>query len=1549
MKTITKNMKFFTARALTALVMLTAPAMMLWAQEMNEKFSMTTQMFLDELKEQPTSTPRHTPVRRLPDGRVMPKARRLIASPDTVGDVAYISCFIHLKNVNDLSAVRALGVEVEETFDGLDFITARVPVSQLEPLADVDNVTKIKVAQLMRPMTDVARQKTNVDDLLKLSADATAAGISTKYDGTGVVLGIIDTGIDFQHIAFKDKDGNSRIKRAYVYNGSSAQEYSTISSTAPTTDDNSEDHGTHTATTAGGSSVIVNKKSSTNFTITVTDNHANATYGGMAPGADLYLAGINGLSDTYLSNALKKMVTYADAQGKPLVVSNSWGSGWGPRNGTGTWATLVGQYFGDSHPNHIILFASSNDAGHKTGSEGGGFFVKKSAASSSSPLGTIIRTDDDGGNYYGGLLACAWNASNSNKLYCKIHVLNNSTGAVLKSWTVTTNGTSSFSGLSTYYTGSMTVYIQKENGKYQLVVNSPEGLTSVSSGSYTLAIEVYPSSGSANINMWAGDYSYFTNHLTTSGHTWTAGTDDMCVSDEATIPNAISVGAYVSKKSWKAYNGSSYYSNVYTVGDIAYFSSYATAEQSPTGIAYPWITAPGARLAAGVNHYHTTSVDNYSYYGSQYNTDLIVNNSSSPYAMMEGTSMATPVAAGIVALWLQAAHSVNKTLTVNEVKTIMEQTAITDSYTNGTNASHFGKGKIDALAGIQYILQHYGGPTLIVEPDSLTFSVGVNEQKSLSFEVLGELLTSDVTVTLSDANNVFSIDKTSITKDESEDGATVNVTFLSSTAGSFTGTVTLSSDGVEPIAVRLKATANEPTQDGEALLYEGLSGYTGNELNNGINTDYQYLDYKYWAEFVKVYPGSYSNALSNGGRGGCLKLGSSSAIGSMKTGSISLTGDGTLTFYLKKYSSDTGKLNVTVTGATADVTQFTPTADWTLCTVNLTNATGNVSITLATSSKRAYIDEITLVGGSGGTTPVDPTMTYYQPADGKMGAALKTAMCGIVYNRTQKSYDDLWTAFQTTDVRSDGKIWDMYSNITNYTPVTSGSSYSKEGDCYNREHSFPQSWFGSNTPMNTDLHHIYPTDGFVNGKRANYPFGETNGNEYQSANGFSKLGTCTYPGYTGTVFEPADEYKGDFARTYFYMVTCYEEKLSDWYTNYSESRPTIDGSTYPALQSWQLNMLMEWAKNDPVSEKEVQRNNAVYAIQKNRNPFIDYPGLEQYVWGSMTTTAFSYDNYVQPIYKQDVTMAFNPTTATATLGEDFTEPTLTTTPANLTVAYSSSVPAVATVNTSTGEVTLVAVGTTTITATFAGNDTFNGGSASYTLTVSDASTPQPVTGSGCYTLVEDASTLKANDKIIIACVNETTLKALGTTQYTNNRQASDDVTLNSDGTLTPGEAVQVITLERDGDYFLFNVGGGYLAATGINANQLKTRTSIDDFARATISISGGTATITFRGDNEHQRNTIRYNPNNGSPIFSCYASDATVGSLPQIYRFVLSGDANGDSEVNIADVTAIINMINGVPPAGFNQSAADVNKDGTINIADVTAIINIINHTQQEE
>ena len=249
------------------------------------------------------------------------------------------------------------------------------------------------------------------------------------------------------------------------------------------------------------------------------------------------------------------------------------------------------------------------------------------------------------------------------------------------------------------------------------------------------------------------------------------------------------------------------------------------------------------------------------------------------------------------------------------------------------------------------------------------------------------------------------------------------------------------------------------------------------------------------------------------------------------------------------------------------------------------------------------------------------TGKYYETADGAKGRELKTALSEIIKVHDELGYGDLWEAFKTTDARDDGRVWDMYSGITDYEFVTSGTNYKVEGDCYNREHSMPKSWFDDERPMYTDLVHLIPTDGYVNGRRSNYPFGETDEPTYTSSGGFSKLGPSSVDGYKGTVFEPNDEYKGDFARIYFYMVTCYEDKVSTWESD------MLAGNAYPALTQWALDMLMRWAEEDPVSKKETDRNNAVNALQGNRNPYVDYPGLEQYVWGDKQDVAFSYDNY----------------------------------------------------------------------------------------------------------------------------------------------------------------------------------------------------------------------------------------------------------------------------------------------------------------------------------
>lgn len=161
--------------------------------------------------------------------------------------------------------------------------------------------------------------------------------------------------------------------------------------------------------------------------------------------------------------------------------------------------------------------------------------------------------------------------------------------------------------------------------------------------------------------------------------------------------------------------------------------------------------------------------------------------------------------------------------------------------------------------------------------------------------------------------------------------------------------------------------------------------------------------------------------------------------------------------------------------------------------------------------------------------------------------------------------------------------------------------------------------------MKSDIVHVVPTDCWVNNMRSSYPLAEVATIKKYSANYYSILGTCKTEGYNGTVFEPNDEIKGDIARIYFYMATCYQDKVSNW--TKGESQKVFGNSPYPGLRDWVLAMMMRWSKQDPVDEVETARNNAVQEVQGNRNPFVDYPGLEDYIWGSLKDKSFSYDNY----------------------------------------------------------------------------------------------------------------------------------------------------------------------------------------------------------------------------------------------------------------------------------------------------------------------------------
>ncbi len=257
---------------------------------------------------------------------------------------------------------------------------------------------------------------------------------------------------------------------------------------------------------------------------------------------------------------------------------------------------------------------------------------------------------------------------------------------------------------------------------------------------------------------------------------------------------------------------------------------------------------------------------------------------------------------------------------------------------------------------------------------------------------------------------------------------------------------------------------------------------------------------------------------------------------------------------------------------------------------------------------------------------------YYDSANGMTGYALKTQLSNIITNgHINRGYDNLYNGYETTDsdnyYENDGTVLDMYSENPNDSDpynYTHGNNkcgnYSNEGDCYNREHLMPQSWFGSSSPMVSDIHHVVPSDGKVNGQRGHYPLADVSSASWTSQNG-SKRGSCANTGYGGTVFEPIDEFKGDIARIYFYMATRYEDEIGSWENANSDgSDPVLDGSSDQVFEDWYLTVLLQWNAQDPVSQRELDRNQAAYNYQGNANPYIDHPEYVQLIWNQTPDT-----------------------------------------------------------------------------------------------------------------------------------------------------------------------------------------------------------------------------------------------------------------------------------------------------------------------------------------
>lgn len=672
---------------------------------------------------------------------------------------------------------------------------------------------------------------------------------------------------------------------------------------------------------------------------------------------------------------------------------------------------------------------------------------------------------------------------------------------------------------------------------------------------------------------------------------------------------------------------------------------------------------------------------------------------------------------------------------------------------------------------------------------------------------------------------------------------------------------------------------------------------------------------------------------------------------------------------------------------------------------------------------------------------------YYNGALGKSDRDLMLSLHQAINGHYRVYYSNLWAKFQTTDCNGT-TIIDRYADthFTYGTDQCGSGGYNAVGDCYNREHTIPHSWWGGTSYQNeetdtmySDLYHLYPVDGLVNSRRGNYPLGDCDNG---SAIGTGKLGTCTHSGYSGTVFEVADEYKGDFARSFFYMVVRYMHRVGTWTQDYGSA--VFTSSSYKHLTPWAISQLLEWHRNDPVSTLERNRNEAVYGIQHNRNPFIDHPELAEFLWGNMTGTAWTGSATVSPVISAP---SNGSTINVGTNTGNGVSKTITVKGVNLTKTITVSV---------TGTGFSVSPSTLTAAAVNAGTAV----TVTYSGTIANASGRLTISSSEASSVVTLTANYNTGGNTGGTQIVETWEGCTGYGSYSNTsiqghafKWSTSDVGLYADDNRNDAQscrfgntATSFIAMDEDISDGVSNVAF-YAAKWGSDAQPtlklqystnggttwvdagtcspnatwqqyifnlnvsgsvrikiLQTsgrRLNIDDIAITTnpaapvedpvltigaipnIEVMQGNAspavgvkitsennsqaiTLTVSGnfqislDRRNWSNELTLDPSGETVFLRVKNTDvpgvysgcmvARVGSMEVTADFeavvrstVTLGDVNKDGNVNISDVTALIDYLLGShDDQAFDTNAADVNQDSSINISDVTMLIDML-------
>lgn len=577
----------------------------------------------------------------------------------TENGVQMVESFVVLADGGSVADVEAAGAVVTNEIGRV--LIAKIPVDAIETLAGLDAVERISISRPVRVLNDVAREVTHTDML------HAGTGLDQTYTGEGVIVGIVDGGIDFNHIDFMDEDGNSRVVRAYCANSDSwyvttGETYDTPEEIAGlTTDDRTTTHGTHVAGTAAGS---------------YTGNGLQ----GMAPGADLYLCGLGAsMTTSGMIARADEVVSYAREVGKPVVINFSLGTNTGPKLGTNEVAMALDEMADDGV---IFVIAAGNEGDVN-------LYINKSYdnPSGEEQFKTMLMSPDGSSNLMYNSSATCYSRQPSSVQFV---VVDTSTGEEVYESEVLSpedGPDHSISSLGRYFMGSLSVTFDEVEDLQEIAIN-PLLYGMDSSNRYRVAVKFYGEQGD-EMNMWSDGYNLVFDDG--GDPQYTAGTPDCSINEMATGSKTISVGAYTTKLSWTSVNTQSQtYKTEYPTaeeGTMALFSSYG---RDMNGVDHPTIVAPGFGVASAFNRYATTT-------RKETVSQVTANGDTYSWGMNAGTSMACPVVTGIIATWLQR----NPELNVEDIKYIFAATAQKpEKFGQGVAAQWGPNGLIDAYAGL---------------------------------------------------------------------------------------------------------------------------------------------------------------------------------------------------------------------------------------------------------------------------------------------------------------------------------------------------------------------------------------------------------------------------------------------------------------------------------------------------------------------------------------------------------------------------------------------------------------------------------------------------------------------------------------------------------------------------------------------------------------------------------------------------------------------------------------------------------------------------------